>query len=100
MALRGGWGKNARYLKRQRFYFWSFAVAREGRGKGKRRFAPKGVWRSSSHAEDVEPMVMLPEGVQRPPIPQPQEKMLGRPKRKDEYHLAEVFQTDCWRTVK
>lgn len=93
MALHGGWGKNARYLA-SKIYFWSFAVAREGRGKGKRRFAPKGVWRSSGHVEDVEPMVMLPEGMERPPIPQPQE-MLGRPKRKDEYHLAEVFQTDC-----
>lgn len=90
MALHGGWGKECTIFSVKDFYFWSFAVAREGRGKGKRRFAPKGVWRSSSHAEDVEPMVMLPGGMQRPPIPQPQEEV-GRPKRKDEYHLAEVF---------
>ena len=65
-------------------------LAREGRGKGKRRFAPQGVWRSSGHAEDLEPVVWLAEGVQRPPIPQPQQGTAGRPKRKDEFHLAEV----------
>ena len=72
---------------------------REGRGKGKRRFAPQGVWRSSSHTEDVEPVVWLAEGVQRPPIPQPQQQTAGRPRRKDEYHLAEVNISQICRTT-
>ena len=69
------------------------SVAREGRGKGKRRFAPQGVWRSGSHAQEVEPVVWLAEGGQRPPIPRPQQGPSGtrHSRRKDEYHLAEVL---------
>ena len=66
-------------------------LAREGRGKGKRRFAPQGVWRSSGGSgQDVEPMVWLGEGLQRPPIPQPEKVAPEAKRRKDEYHLAEV----------
>jgi intron-binding protein aquarius len=70
--------------------------APEGRGKGKRRFAPQGVWRSSGHGQDAEPVVWLAEGPQRPPIPRPQRQEpagSGRAgRRKDEFHLAELAQ--------
>ena len=68
-----------------------FPVGRESRGKGKRRFAPQGVWRSGGHMSDAEPVVLLPGTVQRPTIPQPLHEAAGsKARRKDEFHLAEV----------
>ena len=41
---------------------------------------------------DVEPVVWLPEGVQRPPIPEfEQSSGADKPKRRDEFHLAKVY---------
>lgn len=62
-------------------------------GKGKRRFAPQGVWRSGGGGPDVEPVVWLPRVHQKAPIPLPQEgaePQLQKPQQKDEYYLAEV----------
>lgn len=66
-----------------------------GRGKGKRRFAPQGVWRSSGTGPDVEPMVWLPgtpKSFPRPPLPSPSMDAPSEKKsrKKDEYYLAEV----------
>ena len=56
-------------------------------GEGEETFCSPG---SVAFQWDLEPVVWLAEGVQRPPIPQPQQGTAGRPKRKDEFHLAEV----------
>ena len=72
------------------------AAGRESRGKGKRKFAARGSWRSGGPGESGgEPLVLL----QRPagaPIPAPESKQQpaaeqGRPwRRRDEYKIAEV----------
>ena len=66
-----------------------------GRGKGKRRFAPQGVWRSGGTGPDVEPVVWLPgapKSFPRPPLPSPSMDTGSgkKPRKKDEFYLAEV----------
>ena len=82
-------------------YFWVgrsevvMSVCIIGRGRGKRRFAPQGVWRSGGAGPDVEPVVWLPgapKSFPRPPLPPPTQEVSsgGKPRKKDEYHLVEV----------
>ena len=66
-----------------------------GRGRGKRRFAPQGVWRSGGTGPDVDPVVWLPgtpKSFPRPPLPLPTQEVSseGKPRKKDEFYLAEV----------
>ena len=98
--MSGGWGKICTRISisTRSSMCTSPRPVREGRGKGRRRFAPRGVWRSGGRAEEAEPVVLLAEGGQRPPIPQPQlGKAAPRPRRKDEFHLAEVRVSTCCR---
>lgn len=50
-----------------------FHPGRGGAGKGKRRFAPQGVWRSGGVGADVDPVVWLPRPgpAHRVPLPLP-----------------------------
>ena len=76
-----------------------FHPGRGGAGKGKRRFAPQGVWRSGGVGADVDPVVWLPRPgpAHRVPLPPPQHgPQPKKPRQKDEFYLAEV-QRDCLR---
>lgn len=73
----------------------NFAGGRGGRGKGKRRFAPQGVWRSQSYTggTDAEPLVWLPRPSQEVPLPLPRaspQVPAHRRRTRNEYYLAEV----------
>ncbi|KAL5463485.1 hypothetical protein EMCRGX_G032381 [Ephydatia muelleri] len=66
-------------------------------GKGKRRFAPQGAWRSSSSGEDADPVVWLPpdQHGERPHIPTAEAgasilAAAKKPKHKNQLYLAEL----------